>query len=51
MATLLPGNILYGGPITCSETKAYKSLGHFILEKYKSFGERIVMVINRDLNI
>lgn len=44
-ATLLPGNIVYGGPITGSETKSYKSVGHFILEKYKSYGNKIVMVI------
>lgn len=44
MATLLPGNIVYGGPITCTETHAYKSLGHFILEKYKSFGNQITLI-------
>lgn len=47
MATLLPGNIVYGGPITGTETKAYKSLGHFVLEKYKSFGTQTVMVSKR----
>ncbi|XP_011181057.1 uncharacterized protein LOC105211367 [Zeugodacus cucurbitae] len=44
MTTLLPGNIVYAGPITCTETHAYKSLGHFILEKYKSFGTQTVMI-------
>ncbi|KAL9894754.1 luciferin 4-monooxygenase isoform 1-T5 [Glossina fuscipes fuscipes] len=44
MATLLPGNIVYGGPITTRETNDYKSLGHFIMEKYKEFDDRIVMV-------
>lgn len=44
MATLLPGNIVYGGPITNCETNNYKSLGHFIMEKYKEFDDQIVMV-------
>uniref|UniRef100_A0A1A9VQZ3 Luciferin 4-monooxygenase n=1 Tax=Glossina austeni TaxID=7395 RepID=A0A1A9VQZ3_GLOAU len=44
MATLLPGNIVYGGSITNRETNNYKSLGHFIMEKYKEFDDQIVMV-------
>ncbi|XP_067617505.1 luciferin 4-monooxygenase isoform X2 [Eurosta solidaginis] len=44
MTTLLPGNIVYGGPVTCNETQAYKSLGHFLLEKFKGFGDQIVMI-------
>lgn len=44
MATLLPGNILYGGPVTGTETKQYKSLGHYAMEKYKSFGTQTVLV-------
>lgn len=44
MTTLLPGNIVYAGPITCTETHAYNSLGHYILEKYKSHGTQIVMI-------
>ncbi|XP_023295305.2 4-coumarate--CoA ligase 1 [Lucilia cuprina] len=44
MATLLPGNIVYGGPITGTETQAYKSLGDFVLAKYKSFGNQTVMI-------
>ncbi|XP_012160201.1 luciferin 4-monooxygenase isoform X1 [Ceratitis capitata] len=44
MTALLPGNIVYAGPITCTETHAYKSLGHYILEKYKSFGNQTVMI-------
>lgn len=43
-STLLPGNIIYGGEVTCEETKAYRSLGHFMLEKYKSFGDQVVMI-------
>lgn len=45
-ATLLPGNIVYGGPVTGTETQSYKSVGHFVVEKYKSFGDKIVMVIS-----
>ncbi|KAM7361561.1 luciferin 4-monooxygenase isoform 1-T2 [Cochliomyia hominivorax] len=44
MATLLPDNIIYGGPITGTETQAYKSLGHFVMEKYKSFGNQTVLI-------
>ncbi|XP_017471196.1 PREDICTED: 4-coumarate--CoA ligase 1 [Rhagoletis zephyria] len=44
MATLLAGNIVYGGPITCTETHSCKSLGHFVLEKYKSFGNQTVII-------
>uniref|UniRef100_T1P9V4 Luciferin 4-monooxygenase n=1 Tax=Musca domestica TaxID=7370 RepID=T1P9V4_MUSDO len=44
MATLLPGNILYGGPVTGTETKQYKSLGHYAMEKYKSFGTQTVLI-------
>ncbi|XP_014093250.1 luciferin 4-monooxygenase [Bactrocera oleae] len=44
MTTLLPGNIVYAGPITCTETHAYKSLGHYILEKYKSQGTQTIMI-------
>ncbi|XP_075148101.1 luciferin 4-monooxygenase [Haematobia irritans] len=44
MATLLPGNIVYGGPVTGTETKSYKSLGHYVMEKYKSFGDKAALI-------
>lgn len=43
-STLLPGNIVYGGPITAREAQDYRSLGQFVLDKYKSFGEQTVLV-------
>uniref|UniRef100_A0A1A9X195 Luciferin 4-monooxygenase n=1 Tax=Glossina brevipalpis TaxID=37001 RepID=A0A1A9X195_9MUSC len=44
MVTLLPGNIVYGGAITNRKTNNYKSLGHFVIEKYKEFDDKIVMI-------
>ena len=44
MTTLLPGNIVYSGPLNCDETDNYRSLGHLILERYKSFGNTTVMI-------
>ncbi|EDV93039.1 4-coumarate--CoA ligase 1-like [Drosophila grimshawi] len=43
-STLLPGNIVYGGPITTSEAQDYPSLGQYIVDKYKSFGDQTVMI-------
>ncbi|KAH8332789.1 hypothetical protein KR074_010860 [Drosophila pseudoananassae] len=43
-STLLPGNIVYGGPITAREAQDYRSLGQFVLDKYKSFGDQTVLV-------
>ncbi|KAI8046446.1 uncharacterized protein LOC128252834 [Drosophila gunungcola] len=43
-STLLPGNIVYGGPVTEREAQDYRSLGQYILDKYKSFGEQSVLV-------
>ncbi|XP_068152518.1 luciferin 4-monooxygenase [Drosophila tropicalis] len=43
-STLLPGNIVYGGPVTAREAQDYRSLGQFVLDKYKSFGEQTVMI-------
>ncbi|EDV44260.1 uncharacterized protein Dana_GF16109, isoform B [Drosophila ananassae] len=43
-STLLPGNIVYGGPVTAREAQDYRSLGQFVLDKYKSFGEQTVLV-------
>lgn len=48
---LLPGNIVYAGPVVNTETQAYNSLGHFVLEKYKSFGNQTVMVILNNLKL
>ncbi|XP_037953679.1 4-coumarate--CoA ligase 1 [Teleopsis dalmanni] len=44
MSTLLPGNIVYGGPVLNTETHSYRSLGHFVLEKYKSYGDKVMMI-------
>ncbi|XP_043652248.1 4-coumarate--CoA ligase 1 [Drosophila teissieri] len=41
---LLPGNIVYGGPVTEREAQDYRSLGQYILDKYKSFGDQTVLV-------
>ncbi|ALC45981.1 CG6178 [Drosophila busckii] len=43
-STLLPGNIVYGGPITAHEAQDYRSLGQYVLDKYKSFGDQVVMI-------
>ncbi|KAH8271443.1 hypothetical protein KR018_010792 [Drosophila ironensis] len=43
-STLLPGNIVYGGPVTEREAQDYRSLGQFVLDKYKSFGDQTVLV-------
>ncbi|XP_030369611.1 4-coumarate--CoA ligase 1 [Scaptodrosophila lebanonensis] len=43
-STLLPGNIVYGGDIASSEAQNYRSLGQFILDKYKSFGDQTTMI-------
>ncbi|XP_001358817.2 4-coumarate--CoA ligase 1 [Drosophila pseudoobscura] len=43
-STLLPGNIVYGGPITEREAQDYRSLGQFVLDKYKGFGDQTVLV-------
>ncbi|EDV53905.1 4-coumarate--CoA ligase 1 [Drosophila erecta] len=41
---LLPGNIVYGGPLTEREAQDCRSLGQYILDKYKSFGDQTVLV-------
>ncbi|XP_033162917.1 4-coumarate--CoA ligase 1 [Drosophila mauritiana] len=41
---LLPGNIVYGGPVTEREAQDCRSLGQYILDKYKSFGDQTVLV-------
>ncbi|XP_016952573.1 uncharacterized protein LOC108026243 [Drosophila biarmipes] len=43
-STLLPGNIVYGGPVTEQEAQDYRSLGQYVLDKYKSFGDQTVLV-------
>ncbi|XP_034661496.1 4-coumarate--CoA ligase 1 [Drosophila subobscura] len=43
-STLLPGNIVYGGPIIEREAQDYRSLGQFVLDKYKGFGDQTVLV-------
>ncbi|XP_016944460.3 luciferin 4-monooxygenase [Drosophila suzukii] len=43
-STLLPGNIVYGGPVTEREAQNYRSLGQYVLDKYKSFGDQTVLV-------
>ncbi|XP_016981451.1 4-coumarate--CoA ligase 1 [Drosophila rhopaloa] len=43
-STLLPGNIVYGGPVTEREAQDYRSLGQYVLDKYKSFGDQTVLV-------
>ncbi|XP_017113744.1 4-coumarate--CoA ligase 1 [Drosophila elegans] len=43
-STLLPGNIVYGGPVTEREAQDYRSLGQYILDKYKSFGDQSVLI-------
>ncbi|XP_062125976.1 uncharacterized protein LOC133838767 [Drosophila sulfurigaster albostrigata] len=41
---LLPGNIVFGGPIPVRDAQDYRSLGQYVLEKYKSFGDQTVMI-------
>ncbi|XP_002032456.2 4-coumarate--CoA ligase 1 [Drosophila sechellia] len=41
---LMPGNIVYGGPVTEREAQDCRSLGQYILDKYKSFGDQTVLV-------
>ncbi|XP_034113593.1 uncharacterized protein LOC117574071 [Drosophila albomicans] len=41
---LLPGNIVFGGPIPVRVAQDYRSLGQYVLEKYKSFGDQTVMI-------
>lgn len=41
---LLPGNIVYAGPVGSTGTQGYYSLAHIILEKFKSFGNQIIMI-------
>ncbi|KAH8388644.1 hypothetical protein KR093_011738 [Drosophila rubida] len=41
---LLPGNIVYGGPIPVRVAQDYRSLGQYVLDKYKSFGDQTVMI-------
>ncbi|XP_039495520.1 4-coumarate--CoA ligase 1 [Drosophila santomea] len=41
---LLPGNIVYGGPVTEREAQDSRSLGQYVLDKYKSFGDQTVLV-------
>ncbi|EDW14270.1 4-coumarate--CoA ligase 1 [Drosophila mojavensis] len=43
-STLLPGNIVYGGPIPVREAQEYRSLGQLIMDRYKSFGNQTVMI-------
>ncbi|XP_017015886.1 luciferin 4-monooxygenase [Drosophila takahashii] len=43
-STLLPGNIVYGGPVTEREAQDYRSLGQYVLDKYKGFGDQTVLV-------
>ncbi|KAM8707266.1 hypothetical protein ACLKA7_011372 [Drosophila subpalustris] len=41
---LLPGNIVFGGPIPSQEAQNYRSLGQYVLDQYKSFGDQTVMI-------
>ncbi|KAH8312644.1 hypothetical protein KR044_011858 [Drosophila immigrans] len=41
---LLPGNIVYGGPVPVRVAQDYRSLGQYVLDKYKSFGDMTVMI-------
>ncbi|KAH8264099.1 hypothetical protein KR038_002939 [Drosophila bunnanda] len=43
-SSLLPGNIVYGGPVTAQDGQKSRSLGQYVLDKYKSFGDRTVLV-------
>lgn len=43
-STLLPGNIVYGGPIPSQVAVNYSSLGQYVIDKYKSFGDQTVMI-------
>lgn len=51
MSTLLPGNIVYGGEMPSRESSNYRSLGHFILEKFKDFGDRMLLVRRQIINL
>ncbi|XP_034485397.1 4-coumarate--CoA ligase 1 [Drosophila innubila] len=41
---LLPGNIVFGGPIPSQVAQSYRSLGQYVLDQYKSFGDQTVMI-------
>ncbi|KAL7727784.1 hypothetical protein ACLKA6_019726 [Drosophila palustris] len=41
---LLPGNIVFGGPIPSQVAQNYRSLGQYVLDQYKSFGDQTVMI-------
>lgn len=41
---LLPGNIVYGGPIPSQVAQNSRSLGQYVLDQYKSFGDQTVMI-------
>ncbi|XP_017036259.1 luciferin 4-monooxygenase-like [Drosophila kikkawai] len=43
-STLLPGNIVYGGSVTAQDGQNSRSLGQYVLDKYKSFGDRTMLV-------
>lgn len=43
-STLLPGNVVYGGPISVQDAQNYRSLGQLIMDKYKSFGDQTVII-------
>lgn len=41
---LLPGNIVFGGPIPSKVAQSSRSLGQYVLDQYKSFGDQTVMI-------
>ncbi|KAH8417674.1 hypothetical protein KR222_004012 [Zaprionus bogoriensis] len=43
-STLLPGNIVFGGPMPSQVAQNYRSLGQYVIDKYRSFGEQTVMI-------
>ncbi|KAH8292348.1 hypothetical protein KR054_008611 [Drosophila jambulina] len=43
-STLLSGNIVYGGPVTAQEATASRSLGQYVLKKFKNLGDQTVLV-------
>ncbi|XP_017036374.1 luciferin 4-monooxygenase [Drosophila kikkawai] len=43
-SSLLPGNIVYGGPVTAREAQDSRSVGQYVLDQYKSFGDQTVLV-------
>ncbi|KAH8243497.1 hypothetical protein KR032_007886, partial [Drosophila birchii] len=43
-SSLLSGNIVYGGPVTTQDGQKSRSLGQYVLDKYKSFGDRTLLV-------